>query len=459
MATEIGALIVELRANSAQFQAEMDAARKGLDGVGSASRGSSAHISQFASVIVRELIPGVELSNKHLSTLIRTAFTATGVLGGLAQAGLVAGAGLVGYAAGNALANFRDLIREGHGIAEAFKLAVGSTKAYEEALKKASDEQKEFVDRIAATRSALAAQTKTINELTGKGEVTGSKLAGDESGAAGAQLRATLKGIEDEKKARDAALADQFRAQKINADARAQLEANNANIINLMRKNAYLDYAAAQKKIDEDLAQNQLKLWKEQTELLMGEFAKRVKLRQDFETNLGQGGLGGGTTVTGLGEVAKLNKQVEKETRDLAGARRLGMVTDKEYFDTLAQIQRRAFTEAQELYNTWAAFPAVERAVTQAVERMTSGYGTLGEAMQQADVWAKQFVPTTDELASRQAALIDQFTKIPAATAAAGPSIQKLANDYNELAWQAAGATQQIYSAAAAMVYFHSVGG
>lgn len=455
MATEIGALIIDLRANSAQFTAEMDGARKSLEGVGTAGKESSRGIAQFAAKAIETLIPGLQITSRELSTMIRLATTATGVLGGLAQAGLIVGAAGVGYAAGNALANFRDLIRAGYGVADAFKLAVGATKSWEEAQKKAGEEQTAFIETLARTRGALIASQTALAAAQGKNVSLGLKAGGDDSGSATADLQAALRAAELAGKAR----ANEIVQMKISAEARKQLEIDNIATVRTLRQNAYLEDAIAQKKIAQDAAAAQLKIWQDETGLLIAEFGKRVKMRQDFETGLGQGGLGGGTTVTGLGQVGELSRKVEKETKDLAGARRLGLVTDKEYFDTLTQIQARAFDEAQQLYDTWAAFPAVERAVTQAVEKMSTGWGTLGDAMASASTWAAQFVPTTDELVARQGALVDQFGKIPAAAGSAGPAVQKLANDYNELAWQAAGATQQIYSAAQAMIYFHSVGG
>ena len=98
-------------------------------------------------------------------------------------------------------------------------------------------------------------------------------------------------------------------------------------------------------------------------------------------------------------------------------------------------------------------------AIANAAQKMQQGFGPLGDVMQEATAYADHFLKTNDELADMQAKLVDQFSKVPAATGPAGVAVQKLANDYNDLAFQAAGATQQIYAAAAAMVYFHSTGG
>jgi hypothetical protein len=457
MAQEIGALIISLRANSAAFQAEMDTARKGLEGVGAGGIKAGAGLSHFATIAVRELVPGLYVSTREMSTLIRLATTATGVLGTLAQGALIAGAALVGYSAGNAISNFRQLLREGTGWNEALKQSIGLTKSYEAAQKEANEEQKKFLEVLVATRAAHLANAKTLAEISGKGAVGARKLSGDESGAVAAQLEATLRGIELEKQARDAALADAIRSGKIAANARASLERENVAIIRGLRVNAYLDEALAQKKLREEAAAAQFKTWQTETEFLTSELQKRVRLRQDFDQQLGQGGLEGKGTAGGLGAVGSLQRQLEKETRDLAGARRSGLLSDKEYFEELENIQARAFAVAQDLYDTWGDFPAVMRAITQAVGRMNAGFGILGDVMAGAAAWAERFVPTTQELTDAQAALTQQFTQIPEAAAGAGEAVRKLANEYNDLAWQVYGATQQIYRATTAMRTFESV--
>jgi hypothetical protein len=455
MATEIGTLIVELRANSAQFNAEMDNARKGLGGVEKAGHGAAQGVSHLASVAVRELVPGLDVTARQIATLIRLATTATGVLGGLAKGGLVAGAGLLGYAAGNALVAFRDMIKAGYGISDAFKLAVGSTKSYEQATKEAADEQTKFLDQLAKTRAVLLQSALTLEQARGKNVGLGATLGGDPRGAATAELQSTLRQLDIQKKIRE----NEINNQKLTGAARAQAERENLETIATLRQNAYLQDAIAQKKIAEEEQATQFKIWKDETELLMGEYQKRIKARQDFEQNLGQGGFGGGLTTTGLGAVNTLQQRLKKDAEDLAGSRRLGRVTDKQYFDAVVELQTRAFASAQELYDQWAAFPAVERAIGVAVDRMTQGFGPLGQVMQDAATATEKMLDTDQQLAARQAQLVEQFTRVPQVTGQAGVAVQKLANDYNDLAWQAAGATQQIYAAAQAMVYFHSVGG
>ena len=57
MAETIGALIIELRSNSAQFAAEMDQARNAARGVGHGAALSSQQLSRFAAIAVRMWAP------------------------------------------------------------------------------------------------------------------------------------------------------------------------------------------------------------------------------------------------------------------------------------------------------------------------------------------------------------------------------------------------------------------
>ena len=111
------------------------------------------------------------------------------------------------------------------------------------------------------------------------------------------------------------------------------------------------------------------------------------------------------------------------------------------------------------LFDQWSDFPAVQRALNAEGRHMTAGFGPLGQIMEEAAISGTDCSRRTSNSKPGRRASRSNLARMPQVAGQAAVAAQKLANEYNELAWQAAGATQQIYAAAAAMVYFHSVGG
>jgi hypothetical protein len=163
--TEIGALIVSLRSESAQFRAEMDRARTTMVRTGQAAVITGDQFRRFGAIAVQTIVPGLQASTETLSSLLRVATQAGGSMKLLGGALGAVGAALGAFSLGNIIANFADLRREGHGFFESMKLAVGNTKSYEEGIKAAAEEQKKFSKAQADNRAVVNSLDKELATL------------------------------------------------------------------------------------------------------------------------------------------------------------------------------------------------------------------------------------------------------------------------------------------------------
>lgn len=311
-ATSIGGLIIELRANSAQFHAEMEAARKGLKGTGDAAHGSGRQLSRFAAIAAEQVVPGLRGSRVVIENLFQAVTRTGGAFAAFGPALGVVGAALGGFALGNILANFRDLRHEGHGIAEALKLAIGSVDAFEERMKKAAEEEKKFNDELRAAGALRADFAKQLAQ--GRGDITarGRQFTGDDEGAARAELDTRLEIIELERKARERNILQQFTDET----RRREFLKASEQIASQDRTKAYLDASVKIQKIEEERANKQIKTWQDETQRLVDVLKERVQARKAFEAQLGTG-----ATALGLGGSSQAD--VEKARQEFLTRREM----------------------------------------------------------------------------------------------------------------------------------------
>jgi hypothetical protein len=164
--TEIGALLIAIRTESAQFRAEMDKGKEALKGVGTHAATSSRQMARFAAIAAEQVVPGLQGWRTAIEGVVVAGSKATGVLGLAARAGGLLGAGLLGFGLGNAIRNFIELRQQGHGWIESAKLAVGITKSYADSVKEAAAEQKKFSEEMARNRAITQGLDKEIATLT-----------------------------------------------------------------------------------------------------------------------------------------------------------------------------------------------------------------------------------------------------------------------------------------------------
>lgn len=437
--TTVGALILELRANSAQFRAEMDAAGKSTKAIGGHAALSAQSMARFGAIAAEHVAPGLEGSRVAMEGLIQAGIKAQGMFGLLARASLPVIAAIGGYWLGNALANFRDLRKEGHDFVESLKLAVGMTESYEERIKALADEEKAFIDQIGTAQALRLQFAKKAIQADTDAAVAGRQLADDELGAAKATLDGKLAILEIEKTESIKSILDQARAQKITTEAKAEFLLKIEKQYIKDRNAAYLKGSLDIDKIEKDAARKRVETWKDETSAFIEQLKARVAARQQWESQLGQGGLGGGLGA-GLGETRDLRNKIKKDLLDLAVLEREGL-SQTDVSSEREGIRQRALDEANRIRATYAAFPAVLEAVDRAVTNIE--FGNLGKEMAAARLEAARTVPTLDSLTGGLGQVSDALIRIPAGADPATKAIQALYTAFNEL-------QKQIYGAIAA---------
>ena len=175
--------------------------------------------------------------------------------------------------------------------------SVARLKKSEEGLKKAADGN-QFVEGIVKIRSELLKSQTTLAAAQGKGAVLGFTVTGDTAKAAEAERDAALEAIRLTSKARHDDIITTEKDMKVRATLLANLETETTQL----RLNATREYYITRNKLEADAAKAQLDLWQKETEALITEYGKRIKLRRDQITR--QGGFGGRTTTAGPAQSA-----------------------------------------------------------------------------------------------------------------------------------------------------------
>lgn len=447
--TTVGALILELRANSAQFRAEMDAAGKATKNIGGHAALSAQSMARFGAIAAEHVAPGLEGSRVAMEGLIQAGIKAQGTLALVARGGLLVAAALGSYAIGNALSTFRELSHEGMGFVDALKLAVGMTKSFEERLKEMAEEEKAFIDQIGTAQALRLQFAKKAIQADTDAAAAGRQLADDELGAAKATLDGKLAILEIEKTESIKSILDQARAQKITAEAKREFLMKIETQYIKDRNAAYLKGSLEIDKIEKDAARKRVETWKDETGAFIDQLKARVQARQQWESQLGQGGLGGGIGA-GLGEVRDLRNKIAKDALDLAVLEREGM-GQTDVSNEREGIRSRAIEEANRLRATYAAYPAVLEAIDKAVTNIE--FGNLGIEMAKARLEAARTVPTLDSLTGGLGQVAGALANIPPGADPATKAVQALYMAFNEL-------QRQVYGAVGAIqAYEDQVGG
>ncbi len=493
MAT-IGALIVELRANSAQFTAEMDAARGAVVRHGEAHLLSARSMSRFASIGLEEVIPSLRGSRLAMESVItalirlrQSAGAATGALSAVWPAIGVALAGLVGYGLGNYIQNFRDLREAGVGYVESLKLAF---KGYAEFVKNATEEQIKFSDAMSRSRDVILTLEKAIDVAKGDD--------------AGALLKTQLKRREDTLAAARKDGADLGRVQR---DLNTLETLENAALLVKQRKQRD-DYDENLIKAMTKQRDEQIKKWEEETGALAEQLKARVQAYQQFVAQLGTGekGLGLGSTpgadtgmlaayqqsmaayqrvrqsmfqgnagaspfamvtaadiqavqavgaawddvqrryqayqdalsrragvAEGVKAVMDLQANIQKATNDLAFLENAGSITLRDEPQELERIRSGAIATADTIQQKFGHIPAVMDALNKATASVR--FGNLNAEMERSRKFIEQNGLALDAVKTKQGEFYQQLTsKVPAGAATAGTALAKLTQQYLDLA-------------------------
>lgn len=414
MAETIGALILELRLDSAKFTAAMDAANKATKGAGQQANEASRMFARFAADGIGSIVPIGFKAENALQRLIVQMIAGKGALAALGPAAAVVGATFAGFFAGNFLQNFRELGNTTTSFGERIKVAAGFMGSFEERLRKATEAQKAFGSEMAKSRDLLRNLDAELAELQGNQlKAIGLRSEGREAGAiaalGGARATGALERIR-------AVRAEQER--KFFEEQQKLRDENEQKVLDQIRKER-----------DE-----QLKVWQTETAFLADQLKARLKLRQDFEAQLGTGGLPGqeGGAGAGFASARRLREQIQKEARDLAFLEREGLISQTDSSREREAIRTRALTEVARLKAAFSGLPAVLEAVDKAVESVE--FGNFGTEMAKARTEIAVLAPTLDTLNLGVGQLAAQFAKIPSAADPTSAAIRQLTADYIGLA-------------------------
>src|SRR5262245_35280191 len=131
MAETIGALIVELRMDSAKFKAAMDEAGESTRKTGETATVATNQIARMATHGFGEIIPISFRAERALERWIETALKGNGAMAILGKSVLALGAGIAAFKLGQFIGEW---------------LTLGTTvEKYAESVRKATEEQKAFL--------------------------------------------------------------------------------------------------------------------------------------------------------------------------------------------------------------------------------------------------------------------------------------------------------------------------
>jgi hypothetical protein len=165
--TPIGAMIIEIRANSAKFQAEMDKVRGTTSKAGQSATDASRLFAKFASEGLGSVLPIGFRVQHQLEKIIAQMIGGRGALAAMASPAKVLVAIFGSFFAGNIIQNFRELGNTAESYTERLKLAVGITGSFEERLKKAAEEQKKFGSAMETQRDLMRGLAIELAKLRG----------------------------------------------------------------------------------------------------------------------------------------------------------------------------------------------------------------------------------------------------------------------------------------------------
>lgn len=400
--TEIGALIVALRSESAQFRAEMERGRTSVRSVGQQADATSRQMAKLAADGFGAVLPISFQVENALERFIEKAGKAQGAMALLGKATIAIGVGLGAFKLGERIGEFA---------------ALGTTaEKYAENLKKATDEQ------LALSR-AMEQQRNIARGLA----LDLAKVRGDEDEAlrlSQSQREADL--LKQLGGARGPAALEQL------ANQRKLFTAETAKLLSDRRRLRDEADALLLEQITRE-RDEQVKKWREETAALAEQLKIRLKLRQDFEAQLGLGGFGGGA-ASGFAAARTLREQIQKEARDLAFLEREGLISQTDSTFERERIRSRAIEEAQRLRVEFGALPAVLDAIDRALGSVE--FGNFGLEIAAARAHLAAFVPTSQELQTALGGIASKLIETLPATDAAAEATRALSAEYQNLAFQ-----------------------
>jgi hypothetical protein len=418
---EIGALIVSLRTESAEFQAEMDRARKSMKGAGSVANESSRQIAKLAADGFGAVLPISFKVENAIERFIEKALRAESAISLLGKAALVLGAGFAAFNLGKMIGEW---------------LALGeSVEAYEKRIKEATEEQEKFLAVVARESDLLRGLKRQLAQSRGD-ELAVLRFDQEDRDAG---IRKTFK-VSDPRRDEALAASNQFRLQeeaKFFAKQRELRDDNEKKTIEALKRER----------------EEQVKTWESETAFLVGELKKRADARKTFEERLGEGGLGRASSVAGgLAEVLKIRKEFSKELQDLAFLQREGGISSTDATQEQQRILQQLVKRIDEARAKFGNLPPVLDAIDSSLEPLHINFVAIGREMETARAEIDRLVPTFASLQGGLGTIAGQLAAMPSFTDPASQAVRTVSRDFDELraSVDAARIALQLYNQVAA---------
>lgn len=394
MAT-IGTLLVELRANAAQFQAEIDRTRRATHAAGDTMALVQRKAENFAEQGLARIVPISGQAGDALVDLIGNTERGARAIQAFAKAWIVVEGAL---AVGKVVEEAEHWLRYGETLA-------GAT----ERLREWNTEQAAFAATMSRSRTTIDALDRELATLRGDQEKI---LEIDARTRLQRAQQGTAAGSDDRVKAEVKALAIAREQERKMLDERArQREAADAAIIASMVK--VRDAAI--------LAQRQ------ETEALGESLKLRLTARQAFEERLGTGGLGGGLTA-GLRAAREFRQAIDEEARQLAFLEREGIATQTALVEAREGARQEAIAQAAQLRQQYAAYPEVLATIDRSLGAIE--WGNFGAEVARGRDYIDQNIASVGQLQTAQAEYAAKLNDLMTTMQHAGQSVVGLANQY-----------------------------
>jgi len=393
----IGELVVNLRTNSAQFNAGIDAASEKTRKVGVSAKTAQEALAKLATKGFGEVIPLSFRAENALERFFARMSEGAGIMATAAKASIALGAGLLAFKVGSLVGEW---------------LSLGtSVENYTKKIEEAKKEQDDFVAILSKQRNATQGLDKELANLTGN----------------------FRKVIELDQASRDANILATFKPGAARSGA---LDKSAAIATEQLRVELEKQRAASEKFNADALAdlvkarEERFKVWQQETDQFAKQLSARAKSRQDFESSFGQGGLPGLSQTQGVREALDVQQQLQTELRHLAFGQREGIFSQTDVNEGLENIRQRAESAGQAIKEKFGgAFPSVDASVTRVLTSVTN----LGTEFEKARGFVDATVPTLGALTAGLDSFRGMLATMPDATDAAAGAINTLRGSYDEL--------------------------
>lgn len=429
----IGALTVEMRANTAALESDLGKARGALEKTSGGFKSAETAAIRLATKGFAEATGAGFAFERGMERVIESTLKSSSAF--LAFGGQIALATVAFIAAYQAGQKLRELFDQKI-------LGKESDEQTLERIKTENAEQKKFMDQRVAAAGMEIQLRQSIAKAQFEASAAVKQAVGDEVGARFDALRGALAGIET---TRQAELRAAFEKTQ-DFQERAKLEGLINQKVTAERLARQAEYASDVKKLEDKASADRVQAWMNETKELIDQFRARSQARQQFEATLGQGASALGledSVAGGIRKVLDLRTAAAKAGQEIAFLLREGLLTPR---DAAVEQQRilDAFKEkVGALRVAYEGVPPVVDAINKVLRE--TEVGNFSTEVDQGREFINKYIASLDELKIRADDIKTRLgVELPAAITKASPEVQRMTREFNDLAQAVFSATTQI---------------